>query len=116
MLLRICKSKIHRAKVTDANLHYEGSITIDQTLMKASGIEPWEMVQVYNIATGARIETYVITGEPNTGTICINGAAARHFAPDDLVIILAFGLMTPEEARHFEPGIVQVDGDNRIRF
>jgi aspartate 1-decarboxylase len=116
MLVRICKSKIHRAKVTDANLHYEGSITIDETLMKASGILPWEMVQVYNIATGARIETYVIKGQKDSGTICMNGAAARHFAPDDLVIIVAFGLMAMEDARFFEPQIIQVDNKNHIRF
>jgi aspartate 1-decarboxylase len=115
MLLRLCKSKIHRARVTESNLHYEGSITIDERLMAASGIVPHEMVQVYNIATGARIETYVITGERDSGIICINGAAARHFAPDDLVIIVAFALMTPDESKNFSPRIIRVDTDNRIR-
>ncbi|MBN1879089.1 aspartate 1-decarboxylase [bacterium] len=114
MLLRICKSKIHRARVTDANLNYEGSITIDQELIEASGLLPYEMVQVYNLATGARIETYVISGEPGSGTICINGAAARFFAPDDLVIIVAFALMSPSEAESYKPGIIRVDSTNRI--
>ncbi len=114
MLLRICKSKIHRATVTESNLHYEGSITIDERLMEASGIVPYEIVQVYNIATGVRIETYVITGEADSGVICINGAAARHFAPGDLVIIVAFALMTPEETRGFLPQIIRVDAQNRI--
>lgn len=113
MWLRLCKSKIHRATVTDANLHYEGSITIDRRLMDAAGILPNEIVQVYNIATGARIETYVIEGEPNSGTICLNGAAARHFAPDDLVIIVAFAYLTPEEAAAFSPVILLVDENNR---
>lgn len=114
MLLRICKSKIHRATVTESNLHYEGSITIDERLMEASGIVPYEMVQVYNVATGARIETYVITGEADSGVICINGAAARHFAPEDVVIIVGFASMTPEEARVFSPKIIRVDAQNRI--
>lgn len=114
MLLRICKSKIHRARVTDADLNYEGSITIDENLIRAAGLLPYEMVQVYNLATGARIETYVITGEADSGTICINGAAARFFAPDDLVIIVAFALMTPEEARSSMPSIIRVDAGNRI--
>ncbi|HPQ41670.1 MAG TPA: aspartate 1-decarboxylase [bacterium] len=113
MWLRLCKSKIHRATVTDANLHYEGSITIDSRLMAASGIVPNEIVQVYNIATGARIETYVIEGASGSGTICLNGAAARHFAPGDLVIIVAFAYMSPEEAASFSPTIIIVDKNNR---
>lgn len=114
MLLRVCKSKIHRARVTESNLHYEGSITIDQRLMEAVDIVPYEMVQVYNIATGARIETYVITGEADSGVVCINGAAARHFAPDDIIIIVAFAFMAPEKARDFNPKIIRVDAHNRI--
>ncbi|MCD4655049.1 aspartate 1-decarboxylase [bacterium] len=115
MWLRMCKSKIHRAKVTDADLNYEGSITIDSKLIKAAGLIPSEMVQVYNIATGVRIETYIIEGDAESGVICLNGAAARHFAPGDLVIIVAFALMTPEEAQSHQPRIVLVDDQNRIK-
>ncbi|MBN1295394.1 aspartate 1-decarboxylase [bacterium] len=115
MWLRICKSKIHRATVTDANLNYEGSITIDSRLMTAAGLMPFEMVHVYNIATGARIETYVIEGDTDSGIICLNGAAARLFAPGDLIIIVAFALMTPEEVSSFSPKIILVDTANRIR-
>ena len=115
MLLRMCKGKIHRATVTDADLHYEGSITIDKNLLDAAGMMPNEMVQVYNIATGARIETYIIEGEPGSGVICLNGAAARHYAKGDLVIIVAFALMSPEEARAHVPDIILVDEQNRIK-
>lgn len=115
MWLRMCKSKIHRATVTDADLNYEGSITIDSRLIEQAGMLPGEMVQVYNINNGARIETYIIEGEPDTGVICLNGAAARHFAPGDLVIIVAMVYMTPEEARSFKPEVILVDANNRIK-
>jgi len=115
MWLRMCKSKIHRATVTDADLNYEGSITIDSTLISASGLRPHEMVQVFNIATGARIETYVIEGEADSGIICLNGAAARHFAPGDLVIIIAVAIMEPEEAESHIPQIILVDDKNKIK-
>jgi len=115
MWLRMCKSKIHRAKVTDADLNYEGSITVDADLIEASNLLPHEIVQVYNIATGARIETYVIEGKPGSGTVCLNGAAARLFAPGDLVIIVAFVLMDPEEAKSHTPQIILVDENNKVR-
>lgn len=108
------KGKIHRAKVTEADLNYVGSITIDQTLLKASGILPGECVQVVNINTGDRFETYVIEGEADSGTICINGAAARLVQTDDLVIIIAYALMDREEAEMFTPSVVFVDSKNQI--
>ncbi|UCD94368.1 MAG: aspartate 1-decarboxylase, partial [Candidatus Zixiibacteriota bacterium] len=93
MLISINKSKIHRATVTDANLNYEGSITIDADLMKAADIVEYEKVQIANIANGERLETYVMTGEPGSGTICINGAAARKCRKGDLIIIISYGLI-----------------------
>ncbi len=99
--------------MTDANLNYEGSITIDSDLLKLSGILPYEMVQVYNIHTGARIETYAIEGDPGSGTICLNGAAARLFAPGDLIIIISFVLMEQRECETFHPTIILVDAQNR---
>ena len=112
MLLHILKSKIHCATVTEANLHYMGSITIDQNLMDAANLLPGEQVHVVNNMNGARIETYVIAGERGTGCICLNGAAARKFQPGDEVIIMAYAAMTPEEAATFEPKIVFPDGAN----
>lgn len=110
----MCKSKIHRATVTDANLHYVGSITIDQTLMEAANLLPYEMVQVVNVNNGARFETYVIEGEAGSGTICLNGAAARLAVKGDLVIIIAYGIFDDIELKGWEPAIVHVDGENRI--
>ena len=110
----MCKSKIHRATVTDANLHYVGSITIDQTLMEAANLLPYEMVQIVNVNNGARFETYVIEGEVNSGTICLNGAAARMVAKGDLVIIIGYGIFDENELKGWEPAIVHVDGENRI--
>ena len=106
MLLNILKSKIHRVKVTEANLEYVGSITIDEALMEAANIFAGERVQVVDNTHGARIETYVIPGKRGSGCICINGAAAHMIHVDDTVIIMAYALLTPEEARSFKPAIV----------
>jgi len=114
MLLNMFKSKIHRATVTEANLNYVGSITIDKTLLEATGILPGEKVQIVNNNNGARLETYVIEGQENSGVICLNGAAARLVQPGDNVIIIAYCLVTEEEAKNFKPKIAFVDKNNKI--
>ncbi len=106
MLLNILKSKIHRVQVTEANLEYIGSITIDEALMEAANIYPGERVQVVDNTNGARLETYVITGKRGSGCICMNGAAAHLIHVGDTIIIMAYALMTPEEAKTFKPAIV----------
>jgi aspartate 1-decarboxylase len=108
------KSKIHRATVTQADLHYVGSLTIDQDLMDAADLLPGEQVQVVDIDNGARLETYLIAGERGSGVIGVNGAAARLVAPGDLVIIISYAAMTDEEARSFTPRVVHVDRENKI--
>lgn len=108
------KSKIHRARVTQVNLDYEGSITIDRALMEASDILPFERVEVLNVNNGARFSTYAIEGEPNSGVIAINGAAARLVARGDIVIILSYCEVPDEQARELRPSIVRVDRQNRI--
>jgi aspartate 1-decarboxylase len=109
------RSKIHRATVTHADLSYEGSVTIDETLMKAADILPHERVHVWNASTGARLETYAIVGVPDSGIVCLNGAAARHAHPGDVVIIATFAeAETEAEAREWKPTIVRVDARNRI--
>lgn len=114
-MLRIMhKSKIHRAKVTDANLNYKGSITIDAQLMEAANILENERVSIVNINNGARFDTYVITGERGKGDICLNGAAARLVQPDDLIIIISYGMYDDSELNGFEATVVQVDSNNRI--
>lgn len=114
MLIHIFKSKIHRATVTEANLNYVGSVTIDEVLMEAANLLEGEKVQIVNNNNGERFETYVIRGERNTGMICLNGAAARKVQVGDTVIIMAYALMTPEEARDFKPSVVFPDEHNRI--
>lgn len=114
MLLNMFKGKIHRATVTEANLNYVGSVTIDSTLLEASGILPGERVQIVNNTNGSRLETYVIRGEANSGVICLNGAAARLVQPGDNVIIIAYCWIENEEAMEFEPKVVFVDDDNKI--
>ncbi len=109
MLLEIMKSKIHRARVTEANLHYIGSVTIDEDLIDAAGLYPNEKVAIVNINNGERIETYVIKGERGSGKIGINGAAAHKFSVDDLVIIMAYAQMTPQEALTFQPSVIFPD-------
>ncbi len=108
------KSKIHRATVTDSDLHYEGSITIDKKLMEAANLLPGEKVQVVDINNGNRLETYVIAGRAGSGEICLNGAAARLVEKEDLVIIISYGLMGQQEAADFEPTVVKVDENNEI--
>jgi aspartate 1-decarboxylase len=108
------KSKIHRATVTEANLDYEGSVTIDADLMEAANIAEFEQVHVYDITNGNRIITYAIVGEAGSGTICINGAAAHKVHPGDLVILATYALFTEDEARQLKPKIVQVDSKNRL--
>lgn len=107
-------SKIHRATVTEANLNYEGSITIDAALLEASGILPWEMVDIWNITNGERFQTYVIAGKPNSGVVCLNGAAARKVSVGDKVIIAASAEVEDEEARNWHPTVVKVDEKNRV--
>jgi aspartate 1-decarboxylase len=109
------KSKIHRATVTHADLSYEGSVTIDGELMRAADILPYEKVAIWNATNGSRLETYAIAGEPGSGVICVNGAAARHAQPGDVVILATFGEAIDEaEARSWTPTVVRVDADNRI--
>jgi len=108
------KSKIHRATVTGADLHYEGSVTIDRDLMDAADIVSYEKVAVWNVTNGSRLETYAIEGERGSGVICLNGAAARLVAPRDLVIIASFVNMENAEAIKYEPKLVFVDEENRM--
>jgi len=108
------KSKIHRAHVTDADLHYEGSITLDPILMEIADILPFERVHVLDITNGARLETYAIEGERGSGDVAINGAAAHLVHKGDLVIVLSYSSVREEEARGFLPKLVYVDGENRI--
>jgi aspartate 1-decarboxylase len=115
MLLNVLKAKIHRAKVTEANLHYEGSITIDSDLLKASGILPHEQVHVVDINNGQRFVTYVIAGKSGCGAICLNGAAARLVNVGDLVIVIAYGQLEQTEARNHKPRVVLVDEMNKVR-
>jgi len=114
MMLNMFKAKIHRATVTEANLNYVGSITIDKLLLEASGILPGERVQIVNNNNGARLETYVIEGEPGSGVICLNGAAARHVHVGDNVIIIAYCWLDAEEAKTFKPSVVFVNDKNAI--
>ena len=107
-------SKIHRATVTQADLHYVGSITIDTTLMEAADLIPGQQVDVVDVTNGSRLTTYAIPGEADSGVICINGAAAHLVHDGDLVIIIGYGLIGDGEARQFEPHVVFVDADNRI--
>ena len=109
MLVHIVKSKIHRVTVTEANLNYIGSITIDEDLMDAANIIANEKVSIVNNNNGERFETYVITGPRGTGVVCLNGAAARKVQPGDIVIIMAFAVMDMEEARTFKPAIIFPD-------
>lgn len=113
MLITVCKSKIHRATITDTSLDYIGSITIDEDLMKQAGLVEYEKVQVANINNGERFETYVITGQPGSGAIELNGAAAHKGNKGDLVIIIAYGHLEPSKAEHFKPAVVHVDSNNK---
>ena len=116
MLLTILKSKIHRVRVTEANLNYVGSITIDENLMDAAGLLENEKVQVVNLNNGERLETYVIKGARGSGIICLNGPAARKALVDDLVIVIAYAQMTPEEAKTYQPLLVYPDSQtNKLK-
>ena len=114
MQIEILKSKIHRATVSQANINYVGSITIDEALMKAANLIEYEKVQVLNINNGERIETYVIGGERESGVICLNGAAARKFLPGDIVIIVSYATMDFENAKSFNPALVFPDKENKL--
>ena len=115
MQFHMLKSKIHCATVTEANLHYVGSITIDAALMEKAHILPNERVQITDNNNGARLETYVIPGPPHSGVICLNGAAARCVQPGDVVIIMCYAWMQEEEAVTYTPTVVLVDGQNKIK-
>lgn len=109
MTIEMLQAKIHRVTVTEANLNYVGSITIDSLLLEAAGILPGQRVSIVNNNNGERFDTYVIEGEAGGGTICLNGAAARKALPGDIIIILAYASMTPEEARAFKPTVIFPD-------
>ena len=115
MILNMLKGKIHRAVVTQAELNYMGSITIDKTLMEAAGIIENEKVQIVDNNNGARLETYVIPGKRDSGIICLNGAAARLVQPGDEVIIIAYAMMDEEEAKAYKPKVVFANPDNTIK-
>ena len=114
MVIEVLKSKIHRAKVTQAELNYVGSITIDEDLMDAANIIANEKVQIVNNNNGARFETYVIRGERGSGTICLNGATARLAQVGDIVIIMSYGYMEIDEARKYQPILIFPDADNKL--
>ena len=114
MLVTVLKSKIHCARVTEANLNYMGSITIDEDLMDAAGMLEGEQVHIVNNNNGERFVTYIIKGERGKGQICLNGAAARLVQPDDVVIIMAYAQMTPEEAREFRPTVIFPKAGNTL--
>jgi len=114
MWVQMFKSKIHRARVTQAELNYMGSITIDEELMEAANMLEGERVQIVNNNNGERLETYIIRGERGSGTICLNGAAARRVQVGDEIIIISYAMMAHEEAKSFKPTIIFVDEDNRI--
>ncbi len=114
MRRELCKSKIHRATVTDANLEYEGSVTIDRELMDAADLVAYERIQVVNLNNGARFESYVIAGEPGSGSICLNGAAARLGAVGDRVIVISYAHYDEDEIGDHEPRVVFVDERNRV--
>ena len=114
MLRTMMKSKIHRATVTQADLHYVGSVTVDEDLLDAADLLPGELVHIVDIDNGARLETYTIAGPRGSGVIGINGAAARLVHPGDLVILIAYGQLETAQAREFQPKVVFVDSENRI--
>lgn len=114
MFIHVMKSKIHRVKVTQAELHYVGSITIDEELMEAANLMEGEKVQIVNVNNGERIETYVITGERGSGMICMNGPAARRVQVGDVIIIIAYGMMDAAEAKSFTPSVIFPDEHNHL--
>jgi aspartate 1-decarboxylase len=114
MLRTMLRAKLHRANVTEARLDYEGSLTVDRDLLDAAGMLPYEQILVANIDNGRRFTTYLIEGEGGSGTICVNGAAARHAAKNDRIIVMAFGLVDESEAAGHHPTVVVLDRRNRI--
>lgn len=114
MFVTMMKGKIHRARVTEANLNYVGSITIDEDIIDAVGMLPNEKVQIVNNNNGARLETYIIPGERGSGVVCLNGAAARLVQPNDVIIIVAYGMMSEEEAKDFTPKVAIMNDHNEI--
>ncbi len=114
MLIRVCVSKIHRATVTQAELNYVGSITIDEALLEASGIRPFQMVDITNVANGVLWQTYAVAGKRGNGDVCLNGPPARHFQPGDLVIIKGDAYIQPDEMKDLNPVVVFVDAKNKI--
>lgn len=114
MLRTMMKAKIHRVRVTEANLNYVGSVTIDQDLLDQVGILPHEKVQIVNNNNGERLETYVIAGERGSGVICLNGAAARRVQPDDIIIIVSYAMLNEEELEEFRPKIALMDENNKV--
>ncbi len=115
MFLKLLKSKLHRATVTDTKLHYPGSIAIDSILMEAVGILPYESVLLADLNNGSRLETYAVPAEANSGKVVILGAAARLIKPKDIIIILSFGYYTPDEAKKLKPKVVVLDENNKIK-
>ncbi len=114
MFVKILKSKLHRARVTEAKLHYPGSVAIDSALLDAVGILPYESVLIADLNNGSRLETYVVPAEAGSGKVAILGAAAQLVEPKDIVIIMSFALLTPEEAEQFKPKVAVLDENNRI--
>jgi aspartate 1-decarboxylase len=114
MLIRVCMAKIHRATVTEADLNYVGSITIDEALLEKSGIRPFQMVNITNISNGVLWQTYVMAGKKGGGGICLNGPPARHFQPGDKIIVIADAYIEPSELRDLNPVVIFVDDKNRI--
>ena len=114
MQIEVLKSKIHRVKITQAELHYVGSITIDESLMEAANLIENEKVQIVNINNGERLETYVIKGQRNSGTICLNGPAARKAQVGDIIIIISYAMMSMDEAKKFKPTLVFPDEMNKL--
>ncbi|GHE57008.1 MULTISPECIES: aspartate 1-decarboxylase [Roseivirga] len=114
MQIEVFKSKIHRAKVTQAELHYVGSITLDEALMEAADLIENEKVQIVNVNNGERFETYVIKGERNSGTVCLNGPAARKVQVGDIIIIISYGIMDKEEAKNHRPTVIFPDQNNSL--
>ena len=114
MFRQILKAKIHRVTVTDSRIDYEGSVTVDEELLRSADIVPWEKVLIANLNNGSRIESYAIPGEAGSGVICMNGGAAKYAQKGDLVIIMSFAAMTDEEIERHQPKVVYVDKQNRV--
>ncbi|MCC7430462.1 aspartate 1-decarboxylase [bacterium] len=115
MLRTMCRAKIHRATVTQAELHYEGSLTVDSAILEQVQIAPYEKVSIVNVNNGQRFETYIIEGEPNSGVFCLNGAAARLGQVGDKIIVIAYGLVEDQEVKGFSPKVVLLDDNNKIK-